>query len=94
MPDYIPANTVTLLSDGAIGKSLLALQLGVARALAKEWIGLLPEPGRSLILSAEDDADEMQRRVDDIRKFYDARMADLSDMRLSTSSAKIWRWAS
>jgi RecA-family ATPase len=83
VPDYIPANTVTLLSgDGAIGKSLIALQLGVASALAREWIGLLPEPGRSLNLSAEDDADEMQRRVDDIRKFYDVRMADLSDMRL------------
>ena len=42
----------------------------------------MPEPGRTLILSAEDDADEMHRRLEDIRKFYGARMADLSDMRL------------
>jgi RecA-family ATPase len=83
VPDIIPDETVTLLSgDGAGGKSLLALQLGAARALGKEWIGLLPEPGRTLILSAEDDSDEMQRRLDDIRKFYGARMADLADMRL------------
>ena len=83
VPDYIPHKTVTLLSgDGATGKSLLGLQIAVARALAREWIGLLPEPGRTLILSAEDDADEMHRRLDDIRKFYDARMADLSDIRL------------
>jgi RecA-family ATPase len=61
---------------------LLALQLAIARALAREWIGLLPEPGRTLVLSAEDDADEMQRRFDDIRKFHGARMADLSEIRL------------
>jgi RecA-family ATPase len=83
VPGYIPHGTVTLLSgDGATGKSLLALQLAAARALAREWIGLLPEPGRTLVLSAEDDADEMQRRLEDIRKFYGARMANLSDIRL------------
>jgi RecA-family ATPase len=83
VPDYIPHKTVTLLSgDGSIGKSLLALQFAVARAIAQEWIGLLPEPGRTLILSAEDDADEMHRRFEDIRKFYGVRMADLTDIRL------------
>jgi RecA-family ATPase len=83
VPDVIPDETVSILSgDGSGGKSLLSLQLGAARALGKEWIGLLPEPGRTLILSAEDDEDEMQRRLEDIRKFYGARMADLADMRL------------
>jgi RecA-family ATPase len=83
VPDYIPDKTVSLLGgDGATGKSLLALQLAAARALSREWVGLLPEPGRTLVLSAEDDADEMQRRLDDIRKFYGARMANLSDIRL------------
>jgi RecA-family ATPase len=83
VPDYIPHKTVTLLSgDGSIGKSLLALQLAVARAIAREWIGLLPEPGLTLILSAEDDADEMHRRVEDIRKFYGVSMAGLADIRL------------
>jgi RecA-family ATPase len=83
VPDFIPHKTVTLLSgDGSSGKSLLALQLAAGRALAREWIGLLPEPGRTLILSAEDDADEMHRRLEDIRKFYGAKMAGLSDIRL------------
>ncbi len=83
VPGYIPHMTVTLLSgDGSVGKSLLALQLAAGRALAREWIGLMPEPGRTLILSAEDDADEMHRRLEDIRKFYGARMTDLADIRL------------
>jgi RecA-family ATPase len=83
VPDYIPYKAVTLLSgDGGQGKSLLALQLAVARALAKDWIGLLPEPGRTLVLSAEDDSDEMHRRLDDIRKFYGATWTDLADIRL------------
>jgi RecA-family ATPase len=83
VPDYIPHKTVTLLGgDGSVGKSLLAKQLAAGRALAREWIGLMPKPGRSLILSAEDDADEMHRRLEDIRKFYGASMADLADIRL------------
>jgi RecA-family ATPase len=83
VPGYIPHKTVTLLSgDGSVGKSLLALQLAAGRALTREWIGLMPEPGRTLILSAEDDADEMHRRLEDIRKFYGARMTDLAGMQL------------
>ena len=83
VPGYIPHKTVTLLSgDGSVGKSLLALQLAAGRALAREWIGLMPEPGRTLILSAEDDGDEMHRRLEDIRKFYGAHMTDLAGMQL------------
>jgi RecA-family ATPase len=83
VPGIIPHKTVSLLGgDGSVGKSLLSQQLAAARALAREWIGLLPEPGRTLILSAEDDEAEMHRRIEDIRKFYDVQMADLSDMRL------------
>jgi hypothetical protein len=56
VPNYIPDETVTMLSgDGGIGKSLIAKQLAVARALSREWIGPMPEPGRTLMLSCEDD---------------------------------------
>jgi RecA-family ATPase len=88
VPDYIPDETVTLLyADGGTGKSYLKLQLAVARALAKEWIGLLPVPGRTLVLSTEDDLDEMWRRVErmieaETGPFAGARMADLGDIRL------------
>src|SRR5262245_53573159 len=83
VPDYIPAGVVTMLSgDGGLGKSLLALQLAVGRALAKEWIGLLPEPGKTLYLSAEDDSDELHRRLNAVRKFYGATWSELADIRI------------
>jgi hypothetical protein len=41
--DMIPASTVSLLAgDGAIGKSILGLMLGTARALGRDWIGTVP----------------------------------------------------
>ena len=62
--DLIPEGNVTLLSgDGATGKSLLALQLDVAVATGGHWIGLKPEPGRALYVSAEDETDEIHRRL-------------------------------
>jgi RecA-family ATPase len=84
VPDYIPARNVTLLSgDGGIGKSLLALQLGMARALGREWVGLLPEPGQTLVLSAEDDREEMHRRLGLMRPFYDASWSQLGDLKIN-----------
>jgi RecA-family ATPase len=81
--DYIPQKAVTLLSgDGGQGKSIIALQLAAARALARDWLGLLPEPGRTIVLSCEDDADEISRRLDKIRKFYGARFSELGDIRI------------
>ena len=57
--DFIPANTVSLLTgEGSAGKSTLALQLAVARGVGKAWLNTMPKAGPTLILSAEDDADE------------------------------------
>lgn len=81
--DMIPAKTVTLLGgDGAAGKTTIALQLGVARALGRDWIGTMPSPGRTLFLSAEDDTDELHRRLDAIRMHYGATFDDLADLQL------------
>jgi hypothetical protein len=64
VPDVIPANQVTILSgNGGDGKSLLSLQLAVAAVTATGWIGYLPEPGGVLYASAEDDPDEIHRRI-------------------------------
>ncbi len=39
----------------------------------------MPEPGRTLMLSCEDDEDELLRRIDSIRKFHGAEWEDLDD---------------
>lgn len=63
----MPQRTVTLFSgDGGTGKSLLALQLSVAVATGCGWIGKGVSAGRVIYMSAEDDDDELHRRVDDI----------------------------
>lgn len=63
----IPVGTVTLLGgDGGTGKSLLAEQLAAATALGTTWIGREVRQGPVLFLTAEDDLDEVHRRLDAI----------------------------
>jgi RecA-family ATPase len=67
VPGLIPQRTVTLFSgDGGTGKSLLALQLSVAATAGTGWIGKSVKQGNALFLSAEDDDDELHRRLEDI----------------------------
>lgn len=64
----IPMGQVTLLyGDGGTGKSLLAMQLAAAVASNTPWLGLpIAESGAAFFFSAEDDRDELHRRVVDI----------------------------
>src|SRR6478735_8317549 len=73
----IPARNITLLSgDGGLGKSLVALQFGIASTIGRGALGLTPQTGRVFYLAAEDEADEFHRRADDILKHYGATFAD------------------
>jgi RecA-family ATPase len=79
----VPGGTVTLLSgDGGTGKSLLALQLAVATASGGRWLGQDVAGGGALYLSAEDDRDELHRRLGDICVSAGARLADLDRLTL------------
>jgi RecA-family ATPase len=81
----IPARNVTLLfGDGGTGKSLLALQLAIAASTNTEWIGLAVTPSPALFLSAEDDRDELQRRVSDIASADGLPLAGMADLHLAT----------
>ncbi|MFB0874249.1 AAA family ATPase [Sphingobium sp. sgz301303] len=66
--EIIPARTVTLFGgDGGTGKSLVALQLAVGTVLGRAWFGVaIQQPGGALFLTAEDDLDEVHRRLADI----------------------------
>lgn len=79
--DYIPARTVTILNgDGGIGKSLIALQLAIATARGTNWLGQSTRSGRTIFISAEDDHDELHRRLCDIRRAQDFSLAELDNL--------------
>jgi hypothetical protein len=62
--NLIPAANVGIIAgDGAVGKSLLALQLCVAVARGGEWIGFRPAAGKALYVSCEDEGQELHRRL-------------------------------
>lgn len=67
VPDMVPGRTVTLFSgDGGTGKSLAALQLAVATVAGRAWLGAMVRQGACLFVTAEDDVDEVHRRLVDI----------------------------
>jgi len=79
----VPQKTVTLFSgDGGTGKSLLALQLAVAVAAQTAWVGKTVNTGRAIFLSAEDDNDELHRRLADILTAEGRDYDDLSGLTL------------
>lgn len=81
--DLLPANTVTLLAgDGGTGKSLLALQLCVATCLGLPWLGRQVRQGPALYLGAEDDLDEMHRRLDAITADLGVTIDQLGDLHI------------
>lgn len=74
----IPQRQVTLFSgDGGTGKTILLLQLLCSTVLARDWIGSVPEPGPVIYLGAEDEEEELHRRLDAIAEYYDEPFSEL-----------------
>ncbi|MBD3677567.1 MAG: AAA family ATPase [Rhodobacteraceae bacterium] len=86
--DWIPGREVTLLyGDGGTGKSLVALQLAVSVALATKrnlqtWLSLPVMAGKAVYIGAEDEQDEMQRRLASILKSEGAEFSDLENLEI------------
>lgn len=79
-PDWIPHKAVTLLyGDGGDGKSLMALQLAAAVALKRQWLGIDVRDGKVLLLAAEDDRDEVMRRLVGINRGLGVSFRDYGD---------------
>jgi RecA-family ATPase len=73
-----PANQVGLFSgEGGAGKSIIELTKNVAHVMGKDWLGSLPEPGPAFYLGAEDDPDELHRRLAAITKHYAVTFKEL-----------------
>ena len=83
VPGLIPGTTVTTIDgDGGTGKSTLGLQLGVATVLGKDWLNRKVRKGRVFYVSAEDDQDELHRRLNDMCVHFDCGLEDLGDLKL------------
>jgi RecA-family ATPase len=76
--DRVPLNQAGLFSgEGGAGKSIIELQKDAAHVAAKEWLGSLPEPGPAFYIGAEDDEDELHRRLAAIAKHYGVTFEEL-----------------
>lgn len=81
VPGLIPNSTVTMLSgDGGTGKSLLAIQLAIAAATARPWLEREVKPGPVVLISAEDDREELHRRFADVCRHYDVDLATIDNL--------------
>lgn len=79
----VPMRTITLFSgDGGTGKSLLALQLATAVTTGGTWLGRSVRQGRAIVLSAEDDEDELHRRLSDVLRSTGGRYEELAGLTL------------
>jgi RecA-family ATPase len=80
----IPIANVSLLGgDGAVGKTLLALMLSVAVACRSHWLGApILKRGPVIFFTAEEDEDELHRRLEAIAVHEGIRFSDLSDLHL------------
>jgi RecA-family ATPase len=80
VPGRVPVRQATLLSgEGSIGKTILELQLCVAHVMGTDWIGSLPEKGPAIYFGAEDDADELHRRLQAIVDYQGIKFKELID---------------
>jgi RecA-family ATPase len=87
--DLVPAKNVTLLyGDGGTGKSLLALQLGVALVTGRPFFTHLVKQGRVEFITAEDSLDEMHRRLVDVAQATGTPLSALSGLHI-TSLAEV-----
>jgi RecA-family ATPase len=73
---YPLRQTVLSTGEGAVGKSILKLQLAVAHVLGRDWLGIMPAPGPAIFVDAEDDASVLHIRLADILRHYGATFAD------------------
>ena len=77
------APAVTIFSGaGGSGKTEIALQLIASAALRMEWFGRDVGVGPCLYYGAEDEADELHRRLAKIVQRYDRELSDLDSIRL------------
>jgi AAA domain len=78
--DRVPLNQAGLFSgEGGTGKSIIELTKDVAHVAGKDWFGSLPESGPAFYIGAEDEKDELHRRLAAIARHYGVTFKELID---------------
>jgi RecA-family ATPase len=78
--DRVPLRQVGLFSgEGGTGKSIIELMKDVAHVTGKDWFGSMPTPGPAFYIGAEDEEDEIHRRVADIARHYGTTFKQLTE---------------
>jgi RecA-family ATPase len=78
--DRVPLNQAGLFSgEGGTGKSIIELMKNAAHVAGKDWLGSLPEPGPAFYIGAEDEEDELWRRLAAIATHYKVTFKELID---------------
>lgn len=81
--DIIPDRNVTILGgDGGLGKSLIAKHVAVCVASDMPWLGFETISGPVVLLSAEDEIDEIHRRLIDICREETIDLATLTELHI------------
>ena len=79
--EMVPARTVTLLyGDGGTGKSLVSLQLAFGVAASGKWLGMDVTRGAALFVTAEDEPEEVHRRIVAVTQGSGLTLEDLPDL--------------
>lgn len=79
----ITDGTVSIIAgDGGLGKSTLAMQLLASSALGKPWLGIHVPKAPAVGVFAEDDVDELHRRLYAITTSYGSDLTELKDLTL------------
>ena len=79
--DLVPARTVSILSaHGGVGKTVATLQLLAAAASGGSWLGRDIDPIACFGVFAEDDADELHRRLDAIVRVQASQDVDALEL--------------
>jgi RecA-family ATPase len=65
--------------EGGTGKSIIELTKNVAHVMAKDWLGSMPQIGPTFYIGAEDDEDELRRRLTAIVRHYGVTFTELAD---------------
>jgi len=79
VPGWLSAHPTLLSGKGGMGKSLAALQMAVALASGKRFMGRPVDPLRIVMWSCEEDIHELHRRLERICAYYEISLADLGE---------------